>query len=241
MVKTAAQAGASLIVLPEMFYYPFDVAALPTICGGEADILTGFSDLARNLNVHICTGSMAVRDGDALYNRSYLLDSSGKQVISYDKSHLFDVGLRGIKVQESQTFTRGNRVCIAETELGKIGLLICYDIRFPEWSRKLALGGVEVLLVPAVFNQVTGPAHWHIMMRARAIENQVYLAAVSQGRNKDAAYKAYGHSLVVSPWGELLTEAHEQEQIVYADLDSEMIVETRNRLPLLRHRRNDLY
>ena len=149
--------------------------------------------------------------------------------------------LKKLKLMESSVFVPGRELSCAATPLGKIGILICYDIRFPEMARKLALMGAEVLLVPAAFNTVTGPAHWHVMFRARAIENQVFIAAASPALTPDAQYRAYGHSMIVNPWGEVLAEAGTGKSIIYAEIDPQVLKDTRERLPLLKHRRKDIY
>ena len=243
MVREAAAKGAELIVLPEIFYYPFELLALRRIAGGEHEILQRFRELAEELGVYLCTGSMIEKRNDRRYNTAWLIGPDGKELLSYSKAHLFDADLDGIRVRESLVFSHGDSFAAVQTPLGTIGMNICYDIRFPELARKAALDGVDLLLVPAVFNQVTGPAHWECFMRTRAVENQFFLAAVSQGRSSDpeAAYQAYGHSMLVSPWGEVLVDAGERECIVYATVDPECIAATRRRLPLLQHRREMLY
>ena len=237
MVKEAIGTGASLIALPEMFYYPFELQALKNIADNEEDILLEFKQLAAQNSVYICTGSMAVKQGSCIYNRSYLLGPDGNEIYFYDKRMLFDVDFKQLRVCESAIFSSGRSSAFKMTELGCIATVICYDIRFPEIVSSTVSQEAELLLVPAVFNQVTGPAHWEIVMRARAIENQIFLAAISQGKNPQSSYKAYGHSMVVSPWGDILAEAGEDEQIIYADIDPDIIVETRNRLPLLKKRK----
>lgn len=241
MIEKAAENQVALVVLPEMFYHPFELLSLRKINGKEDAILEKLRECARNCSVSICTGSMAVQQDGKFFNRSYLIDESGMVRIHYDKCHLFDVNLPHLRTKESLIFTPGSSAPVVEMPFGKVGIAICYDIRFPEFIRNFALKGVELLLVPAVFNDSTGPAHWSVMMQARAIENQIFIAAVSQGRNNKSSYRAYGHSMAVSPWGEILCEASENEEIVYAMLNHEILEQTRNRLPLMEHRRPDLY
>ncbi len=243
MIEEAARNGAEIISLPEIFYYPYELPAIRTIAGDEDLILSGFRDLARSGSVYLCTGSMACSREGKIYNTSHLIGPGGDILLTYRKCHLFDVRFEKLHARESLVFSPGNSLASAATGYGTIGLLICYDIRFPEMARHLALLGTELLLVPAVFNQVTGPAHWECTMRARAIENQLYLAAISQGTSPDPkiGYKAYGHSMVVSPWGEVLAEAGTEETIIYADLDPELLDNVRKKLPLLLHRRGKLY
>jgi predicted amidohydrolase len=242
MVATASDKGAGLIVLPEVFYFPFDLLRLRNIAGDEHEILERFQLLAQRYSVHICTGSMVFMRGTKRFNSSHLIGPDGEVLLSYSKCHLFDAELDGVRVKESMVFSQGEKYAYTQTSLGMVGILICYDIRFPEMARHLALQGTELLLVPAVFNQVTGPAHWECFMRTRAVENQLFIAAVSQGRSPDASvYTSYGHSMVVDPWGDALTEAGEDETIVYADLDPKRLADVRRRMPLLQHRREKLY
>ena len=242
MIAEAADHGAQLIVLPEMFYYPFELQKLKMISGDEHGILRRFKQHARHYAVHICTGSMAVSVDGKLFNTSHLIGPDGEVLLTYSKCHLFDAELDGAMVCESDVFTHGSGISIADTALGKIGVIICYDIRFPEMARQCALSGAELLLVPAVFNRVTGPAHWECFMRTRAVENQLFLVAVSQGGNIPRnGYHAYGHSLVVNPWGDITVEAKESETILYADIDPAELIATRKKLPLLQHRRDRLY
>ena len=144
-------------------------------------------------------------------------------------------------MRESVIFTPGNEIPVVSTPIGTLSIVICYDIRFPELARVCALNGAEILLVPAAFNTITGPAHWHVLMRTRAIENQVFVVAASQARNNDANYRAYGHSLIVDPWGTILAEAGESEEIIFADLQSQVLTDTKKQMPLLSQRRPDLY
>ncbi|MDO5577254.1 MAG: nitrilase-related carbon-nitrogen hydrolase, partial [Fibrobacter sp.] len=160
MVSEAACGGAKLITLPEMFYYPFELGALKNICGGEEEILLEFRNLAAKHGVYICTGSMAVKQEKGVFNRSYLIDPNGSQVYFYDKRMLFDVDFRHLKASESSIFTPGKTPVFQKTELCSISTVICYDIRFGRIVEEAVCGGAELLLVPAVFNQVTGPAHW---------------------------------------------------------------------------------
>ena len=142
---------------------------------------------------------------------------------------------------ESDTLTAGEDMTVVETEFCKIGVAICYDVRFPEWFRKMALDGAKLIILPAAFNTTTGPAHWDITMRARALDNQVYFAANAPARNENGIFVAYGNSCIVSPWGDFIAHADEKEQILYADIDLNKEEEVREQLPLLKHRRPELY
>jgi omega-amidase len=240
MIEEAAAGGADLVSLPEMFYYPYDLAELKKI-GDQSKLAERFAYAAKRHEFYLCTGSFAMKGPSGLLNTSMLFGPSGETVLSYSKCHLFEMRLKEQWVRESSVFVAGDRVASVKTDLATMGILICYDIRFPEMGRRLALGGAELILVPAVFNTVTGPAHWHLLNRARAVENQVFIAATSQGRATESRYIAYGHSIVVAPWGDIVAEAGEGEEIVFADLDPRLLEETRKRMPLLKHRRAEIY
>jgi omega-amidase len=241
LIEQAADKGAELVALPEIFYYPYDLQSIKKLAGDEQEILDLFKDVCVRKQIVLCTGSMVTKEDGKYYNTSFLIDRTGEIVLSYRKCHLYDVKFKGLDVQESSVFSAGNRIDTAKTSLGNISIIICYDIRFPEISRLAALAGAELLIVPADFNQISGPAHWEVMMRARAIENQVFLAAVSQAKNKEAPYKVYGHSMIISPWGDVIAEAGDGEEIIIADLDGTLLENIRNKLPLLKHIRKDMY
>jgi len=241
LVKKAAGKGASLVMLPEIFLYPYELSKLAIVVDSDGSTLKRLSQTAKENRIFLCTGSFPVQENNKIYNRAFLLGPDGSVLLTHDKCHLFDVRLPNLVSEESKVFTAGSQARTIKTDLGSIGMLVCYDIRFPEISRKLALANAEIILVPAAFNTVTGPAHWHTILRARAIENQVFLAAASPARNNKAGYLAYGHSLVVNPWGRILTEAGTGQTILYAKLDADVLSTTRARLPLLKHRRPEIY
>lgn len=241
MISEAATNGAKLISLPEIFYYPYDLNKINQISGKEDFFLSSLIEKAKNLEVYLCTGSMVVKREKRLYNMSHLIGPDGTILGKYCKCHLYDADLDGKAIRESDVFSAGDNITVVKTPIGTIGMMICYDIRFPEMARLYAEAGVEILLVPSVFNSITGKAHWHVMMKARAIENQIYLIAVSQAKNPESSYSAYGHSLVATPWGDIICEASEEEEIKYCILDPEILKLSRNRLPLLSHRRKDIY
>lgn len=241
MIRQAADNGAQVIALPEIFYYPYDLNKIKQIVGKEDIYLNLLTEEAKKNRVYLSTGSMAVARGNSIFNMSHMIDPEGVIVGEYSKCHLYDASPGGIDIRESAVFTAGNSISVVDTDLGSLGSMICYDIRFPEMARLYALAGVELLFVPSVFNTVTGAAHWHTMMKARAIENQIFIAATSQARNPASPYAAYGHSLVVTPWGDIVCEAEENEQIIYYTFEPEIMEKSRTRLPLLSHRRNDLY
>jgi omega-amidase len=241
LVNKATDKGAELVMLGEIFLYPYELSQLAAIAEANDETLNRLAQAAKAKGIFLCTGSIPVLDNGKMYNRAYLLGPDGSVLLTHDKCHLFDVRLRGLVTEESAVFTPGDGARVADTALGKIGMLICYDIRFPEIARKLSLAGAEIILVPAAFNTKTGPAHWHVLFRSRAVENQVFVAAASPARNNQAGYRAYGHSLVVDPWGTIAAEAGTGQAIVYARLSAAVLEETRARLPLLKHRRPEIY
>lgn len=240
IIKKASGDGAGLVLFPEIFYYPYELAKIKAIAEEKEKTLAPLIEAAMKEKIFVCTGSIAEKRAGKIYNSSFLINPEGKIMIEYSKCHLFDVNIPGLKVEESFVFTPGNKVFMAKTELGNIGIIICYDIRFPESVRELAVNGLEILLVPAAFNTITGPAHWHALFRTRAIENQIFIAGSSPALDENSKYKAYGHSLVVDPWGTILAEAGTDESLIYAEIDPASLKNTRERLPLLKHRRNDL-
>jgi predicted amidohydrolase len=158
------------------------------------------------------------------------------------KAHLFDVELKeGLVFRESDVLSRGDGITVVDTGFGRIGVAICYDIRFPEVARIMALQGAKVMVVPAAFNMITGPAHWEVTLRTRALDNQLYVAGAAPARDEQASYVAYGHSMLVDPWGRVVESLDEKEGIIIAEIDQDRLEQVRNELPLLKHRRTDLY
>lgn len=243
MLTKASKEGARLLVLPEMFNVPYDISYFPEYAEEYPGRTTDFlKEMAKKLGVYIAGGSIAEKVGEKIYNTSYVYSPEGKLIGKHRKAHLFDIDIRGeITFKESDVLSPGNEATLFDVDGLKVGLIICYDIRFPEFTRRLALMGAHAVLVPAAFNMVTGPAHWNLTARARALDNQVYLMMCSQSRDTKGPYVAYGHSLAVSPWGEVMEELREEEGILYATIDTEFVEKVRRELPLLKHRRQELY
>ena len=242
--EKAAAAGADLIALPEMFCCPYETANFPLYAEKEGGATWQFAaDLARRLGIYLSAGSMPEADeAGRVYNTAYIFDRQGRQIAKHRKMHLFDINVKDGQVfQESLTLTPGNEVTVFDTEFGRIGLCICYDFRFPELCRLMALQGALLILVPAAFNMTTGPAHWELTFRSQGLYNQVYTVGTSPARDLDASYHSWGHSIVCDPWGTVLSQLDENEDIQITEIDLAKVLQTREQLPLLKHRRTDLY
>ena len=244
MVRSAADNGARMVVLPEMFNCPYQTKLFPEyaehFAGGETTSM--LREVAREKQIYLVGGSIPEKDGDQVYNSSFTFGPKGDLLGSYRKMHLFDVDLPGgPRVQESSTLDYGHGLTIFDTEWCRVGIVICFDVRFPELIRLLALQGVQLVVIPAAFNTTSGPAHWEMTMRTRAVDNQVYVAAASPARDPETGYVVYGHSVIVEPWGEVVAEAGEGEETITAEIDIERVKKVRQQIPLLNLRRRDLY
>lgn len=241
-IREAAAQGAQLIATPENT--PFLIAAKKDLMAraepeeGNSQ-LAALRALAAELRVHLLVGSIAVRvSEDRCANRSFLLLPDGRVSASYDKMHMFDVNLGGDEnYRESSHHRPGAKPVLAETPWGKLGLTICYDLRFPQLYRLLARRGATMLSVPSAFTVGTGRAHWHVLLRARAIETGAFVLAPAQTGTHECGRETYGHSLIVGPWGEVLADAGTEPGIIFAELDMEAAAEARRRLPTLEHER----
>jgi predicted amidohydrolase len=244
MIETSARNKADVVVLPEMFNCPYESGKFSEYaeCLDNGKTMKSISRAAREFGVHIIAGSIPEISGGRIYNTCVVFDDNGDIIGKHRKVHLFDISIPGkIEFKESDTLGAGNGITVVETRLCKIGIAICYDVRFPELFRLMALKGAQIIVVPAAFNMTTGPVHWELLMRTRAVDNQIFVAAVSPARDENAAYVAYGNSMVVDPWANILTRLDGEENIVYSDLDLSQITRIRNELPLIKHRRTDMY
>lgn len=243
LIEEAAGNGADLLMLPEMFSCPYETGNFRAYAqpdGGEN--WTVLSNIARETGVYLAAGSMPEIASGNVYNTAYVFDRQGRQIAKHRKMHLFDVDIEGGQhFHESETLTAGDQVTLFDTEFGRMGLMICFDIRFPELARLLALGGADVILVPAAFNMTTGPAHWELAFRSRAVDNQVFMLGCSPARDMESSYHAYGNSLAVSPWGDVLARLDEREAILYCEFRPGDTEKIRRQMPLLNARRTDIY
>ena len=242
LIRDSVSQGAVFVSTPEVtnMFEP-DRERLKNIARSEADDLcvAGFSDLAARLGIWLHVGSMALKGEDGkLVNRTILFGRDGKIITRYDKIHLFDVDLTNGEVyRESDSYTGGHEAVVVATPLAKFGLTICYDVRFPALHRALAIAGANVLLVPAAFTVPTGKAHWHVLLRARAIETGSFVIAAAQGGKHDSGRETFGHSKVINPWGEVICEAGTEPEFKVFEIDPEQSAIARAKIPNLQHAR----
>ena len=243
LVREAAAAGALYVQTPEMTnIVQRDRAALQAAISAETSdpAISAFSQLAKELGIVLHIGSLALdAGGGKIANRAYVFAPDGSELARYDKIHLFDVDLpNGESWRESSVYTPGETAVIADLPWCRLGVSICYDLRFPQLYRAHAHAGAVVLSAPAAFTRQTGEAHWHVLQRARAIENGAFMVSAAQaGRHADKR-ETYGHSIIVSPWGEVLAEADgETPQMVLADIDPKLAADARARIPALKNER----
>jgi predicted amidohydrolase len=242
MLGRAKAAGAGLAVLPEMFNCPYETACFSAYAEKvpHGPTCAMLSSAAKKLRMTVVGGSMPERDGRRLYNTSPVFDASGRLVARHRKIHLFDVSLKSVAMRESGVLSAGEAVTVFKTAAGAFGLVICYDARFPELFRLMLRKNIIGAVMPGAFSVETGSAHWKALLRMRAVDNQIYMAAASPARNR-SGYRAYGHSMIVDPWGTPLAEAGARPALITAEIDLARLQKIRGRLPLLRHRRTDLY
>jgi len=242
-ISEAHAAGADFITLTETVGLIEPVnARIPDACYREQEDvgLQAFRQAARKLEVTILVGSQLIKTLDGkIVNRSFLLDTHGEIGARYDKLHLFDIELaNGEFYRESDVIAAGDRAVVATTPWGKLGMSICYDLRFAQLYRALAQNGAQFISIPAAFTQTTGSAHWHTLVRARAIETACYVIAPNQCGHHGGKRKSWGHSLIVDPWGEVLADGGVEPGIVYADIDLREVDLARSRIPALKHDRD---
>ena len=242
MVREAAGNGATYIQSPEMTGALMrDRAALKASLRDDSGdlIASAARRLARELGVHIHVGSTAIAAGEKIANRGFMVDPDGADIAIYDKIHMFDVDLdNGESWRESATYQPGGRSVVAELPFATIGMAVCYDLRFPQLFRAQAMAGAEVLTVPAAFTRQTGEAHWHVLLRARAIENGAWVIAAAQGGTHEDGRETFGHSMIVDPWGGIVAAAdHAEPGIVYAEVDPAASAEARKKIPNLKNAR----
>jgi hypothetical protein len=232
------------VILPEMFCCPYQTENFPIYAEKEGGpVWQQLSGYAKQYGIYLIGGSMPEKDAEGnVYNTSYIFDREGKQIGKHRKVHLFDIDVKGGQTfKESDTLTAGDSDTVFDTEFGKIGVMLCFDIRFPELSRMMVNDGVKVIFVPAAFNMTTGPAHWELSFRTRALDNQIYMVGCAPARDVSAGYISWGHSIVTDPWGRVTDMLDEKKGILLAELDMDYEEQVREELPLLKSRRKDIY
>lgn len=243
LIRKAKAAGADLVITPEntdLMAPPKSLYRAQKFFQDEHPALKHFQALAKELDLWLVIGSLAIKvpDKEKLANRSFLIDNKGNISCYYDKIHLFDVTLSTQEeYKESSRCMPGNQAVVGDTPWGKLGMTICYDLRFPHLFRELAKRGAKCITVPAAFTQLTGEAHWHVLLRARAIETGCYIFAPAQTGTHPGNRHTYGHSVIVDPWGVVLTDGGYNEGIVMANIDLNMVDNIRRKLPSLHHDR----
>ena len=242
-IAEAAANGAELVVLPEMFACPYRsdwfLRFAETADGPTAAML---SKAAAENHVGLIGGSFPEREGEHYYNTSMVFDESGRPIARHRKVHLFDIDVKGGQYfKESDTFTPGREITVFSLLGHTFGLAICFDIRFPELFRSMALKGAEAVFVPAAFNMTTGPMHWELSFRMRAVDNQYFTIGCAPARQEDGVYVSYGNSIVCDPWGKVLARAGSGAETLYAEIDLSENARVREQLPLLKARRPEIY
>jgi predicted amidohydrolase len=223
------------LLLPEIFTCPYDNSQFPLFAQKDGDSVYCFlSELARTNHFYVIGGSVPERDeGGKIYNTSYVFDRKGELIGKHRKVHLFDIDVPGGQYfKESDVLSPGKEMTVFDTEYGRMGVCICFDIRFPDLFLQMRRAGVRMVFVPAAFNMTTGPAHWQTLFRSRALDQQIFMAGCSPARDETASYIAYGHSIVTDPWGRILKELDEKEGILDIELDLAETDRIRTQIPL---------
>jgi deaminated glutathione amidase len=238
-IRQAQSRHAAMIAFPENFLFIGD----PKSTGENSDpvpesVLARLSEAAISARIWILMGSLFERDPlrpGKFFNTSVLIDTNGKTIDRYQKIHLFDNTLPGLTYCESDTIRPGNRLVVCDSVIGRIGLSICYDIRFPVLYQRLAHLGAQTIFIPSAFTVPTGQAHWMTLLKARAIENQVYIAAPAQYGRHNSKRISYGHSAIIDPWGDVIALAEEREELIFGEIDLARLEELRRRMPVMHH------
>jgi omega-amidase len=244
LIDKAVEGGAGAVALPEMFNCPYDNKFFRQYAetAENSETIEAIAKAAAKHGIYIFGGSIPELADGEVFNTCFVFDRNGRIIGRHRKVHLFDINVTGrITFKESDVLSAGNELTVIKTDLCCFGVAICYDMRFPELFQLMQQQGSEVVVIPAAFNMVTGPAHWELLIRCRALDNQVYVAAAAPARCETASYVAYGNSMIVGPWGEVITRADEKEAIIFAEIDLARKREIHDELPVLKQRRTDLY
>jgi omega-amidase len=243
MIDEAATRGADIMVLPEMFLTPYEPASIRSSATYVQGALNGLKEVSARLGVYIVAGSMPI-DGDdkRRFNSALVFDRDGQVVFRHNKIHLFDcTPPGGPRVKESEVIMPGDTYGTFDTPWGKASVIVCYDIRFTPLAQLIADQDIQLLFVPAAFSLATGPAHWEMLVRMRSVEIQAFVVGVQPAYNPELKYVPYGHSMIASPWGDVMCDAGQDEALEVVTLDLAEVKRIRQSFPLLAHRRKDLY
>ena len=222
------------LVLPEIFTCPYDNKCFPEFAESDGGSAYRFlSELARDRRMYVIGGSVPELENGKIYNTSYVFDRSGNLIGKHRKVHLFDIDVKGGQYfKESDVLSPGDTRTVFDTEYGKMGVCICFDIRFPDLFMEMRDAGVKMVFVPAAFNMTTGPAHWEILFRSRALDQQIFMLGCSPARDEYASYVAYGHSILTDPWGKVVKELGAEEGILAAQINLDTVENVRQQIPL---------
>ena len=239
LVKEAALSGAGVVCLPEIWNSPYDMKLFAENAEPEdGSTCMLMSGLARKYQIILIGGSIPERDGDLIYNTSFVYDQSGEVAAKYRKMHLFDVDIKGgLRFKESDAFSAGEKLAVFDTDFGRMGVAICFDLRFPEMFKEMTDAGADIIFLPAAFNISTGAIHLDTLAKCRALDNQVYLAVCAPARNLTASFIPWSHSAVATPWGEYCAAADSRETVLFADIDMDYLFRIRQEMPVGRQER----
>lgn len=242
MVREAALNGADFVCLPEMWNCPYSKEYFRKYAVlGHEKAVEAMSRWARENSIYLVGGSVPETDDGKIYNTCFIFDREGKIIAKHRKVHLFDVDLPGTRFMESRTFAAGDEITVFDTEYGKMGAAVCFDVRFIELFRAMAMRGARLVFLPAQFGVATGSKHWELLLRARAVDNEVFVVGAAAARYEGFNYECWGHSTVCDPFGMVISDCDEKEQIVYCNIDLNRVDEVRAQLPTVTRLRRDVY
>ena len=243
LLKKATDEGAEVAILPEMFNCPYETEKFPIYAEERGDkSYAALSKMAKENGVLLIGGSIPEKDGERLYNTSFVFAPDGSEIAFHRKAHMFDINIEGKQsFKESDSFTPGDKSTVFEYKDHIFGLAICFDIRFPELFRNMALDGAEAIFVPAAFNMTTGPMHWELAFRSRSVDNQVFTIGCAPARSRNGKYVPFAHSIVCNPWGRVICDAGENACVAIAEIDLEEVKSVRAQLPILSARKPEIY
>lgn len=227
--------NTQIAVLPEMFICPYNTKKFPEYAeSADGPTVSCLSEIAKKNEMYIVAGSIPELDNGKIYNTSFVFSPTGSIIAKHRKIHLFDISIAGgIKFKESDSISPGEKITLFETPWGKIGVAICFDIRFAELFRKMSLLGAKTVIVPAAFNMTTGPAHWEMTFRMRSVDNQVYMVGCAPARNPKLGYTSWAHSILTDPWGRVIKKLDTKEEIIIHEIDHDYVDSIRKQLPIL--------